>query len=55
MQADSENPVSVEKAYTLKFLKSNPSTHMDFDMWSCTPVNHNVTLGIQTPTFSEKN
>ena len=55
MQADNENPVRIEKAYTLKFLRPNPSTDMDSDKWSWKPVNHNGALGIQTATFSGKN
>ena len=55
MQAINENPVSIEKAYTLKFLKSNPSVEMDKDQWTWAPIIHRGSLSLQTATFSGKN
>lgn len=55
MQADNENPVSIEKAYTLKFLRSNPSVDMDSNKWSWKPFIPGHEMSIQTATFSGKN
>ena len=55
MQANNENPVSIEKAFTLKFLKPNPSVEIDSDKWSWQPAIRHDALGINTATFSGKN
>ncbi len=55
MQASMENPVSIEKAYTLKFLKANPSVDLDSDNWSWQPATRADALSIKTATFSGKN
>ncbi len=55
MQTANENPISIEKSYTLKFLKSNTSVEMDEEKWSWKPVTHRGSLNIQTATFSGKN
>lgn len=55
MQTTIENPVSIEKSYTLKFLKPNPSVETDKEQWTWAPVKHRGSLDIQTATFSGKN
>ncbi len=55
MHATTENPVSIEKSYTLKFLKSNPAVETDEAHWTWTPVKHRGSLDIKTATFSGKN
>lgn len=49
------NDVSIEKTFTLKFLKSNPSIDHDHDKWTWEPVRNRGNLDIKTATFSGKN
>lgn len=46
MPASHDNPVSIEKAFTLKFLKPNPSVEIDSDKWSWQPAIRHDALGM---------